>query len=53
MGVRIGALSCITNLAAGISAGPLDHKEVEATARMRRAELLQLLGGWIARAGRS
>jgi purine-nucleoside phosphorylase len=52
MGVRVGALSCITNLAAGLSAGPLNHKEVEETARMRRAELLTLLGGWIARAGR-
>ncbi len=53
MGVRVGALSCITNLAAGISGKPLDHKEVEETARMRRSELLALLGGWIAAAGRS
>lgn len=52
MGVRVGALSCITNLAAGISATPLDHKEVEETARARRSELLTLLGGWVARAGR-
>ena len=53
MGVRVGALSCITNLAAGISATPLNHKEVEETARMRRSELLALLGGWIAAAGKS
>jgi purine-nucleoside phosphorylase len=51
MGVRVGALSCITNLAAGISPTPLDHAEVEATARARRAELVTLLAGWIARAG--
>jgi purine-nucleoside phosphorylase len=51
MGIRVGALSCITNLAAGISAHPLDHAEVEATARGRRADLLKLLGGWVVRAG--
>jgi len=51
MGVRVGAISCITNLAAGISPRPLSHAEVEATARSRRAELTTLLTGWIARAG--
>jgi purine-nucleoside phosphorylase len=51
MGVRVGALSCITNQAAGISPHPLDHAEVEATARARRGELTTLLGQWIARAG--
>jgi purine-nucleoside phosphorylase len=53
MGVRVAALSCITNLAAGISPHPLDHAEVEATAKARRADLLTLLGGWIARVGAS
>jgi purine-nucleoside phosphorylase len=51
MGVRVAALSCITNLAAGIAGKPLDHAEVAATARSRRAELVALLRGWIARAG--
>ena len=51
MGVRVGALSCITNLAAGIAGKPLSHAEVEATARSRRAELVAILTGWIARAG--
>jgi len=51
MGIAVGALSCITNLAAGISAAPLDHKEVEETARAKRAALLTLLTGWIAAAG--
>ncbi len=53
MGVRVAALSCITNLAAGIAGRPLDHAEVQATARSRRADLVALLGGWIARAGAS
>jgi purine-nucleoside phosphorylase len=51
MGVRVGGLSCITNLAAGVSPYPLDHAEVEATARSRQAALTTLLTGWIARAG--
>ncbi len=51
MGVRTAALSCITNLAAGLSSAPLDHKEVEETARSRREDLLKLLGAWIRRAG--
>jgi purine-nucleoside phosphorylase len=50
MGVRVGALSCITNLAAGLSGVPLDHAEVEETARMRREALVTLLRGWIAEA---
>ncbi len=50
MGVRVGALSCITNLAAGVSPTPLDHAEVEAVARSRRGILLKLLTGWIVRA---
>jgi purine-nucleoside phosphorylase len=48
MGVRVGALSCITNLAAGVGKGPLSHAEVEATAASRREQLATLLGGWIA-----
>lgn len=47
MGVRVGALSCITNLAAGISPTKLDHREVEATARAKREELLKVLAGWV------
>lgn len=48
MGVRVAALSCITNLAAGVSAHPLDHAEVEATAASRRFALSALIRGWIA-----
>jgi purine-nucleoside phosphorylase len=53
MRTRVAAMSCITNLAAGISKHPLDHKEVEETARARRADLERLLRGWIAKAGRT
>jgi purine-nucleoside phosphorylase len=51
MGVRVGALSCITNLAAGITSAELNHAEVEETARAKRASLLTLLEGWVERAG--
>ena len=32
MGMEIGGISCITNLAAGLSDKKLDHKEVQETA---------------------
>jgi purine-nucleoside phosphorylase len=51
MGVRVGALSCITNLAAGITHATLNHAEVEETARQKRSDLVTLLAGWIERAG--
>lgn len=47
------ALSCITNLAAGISPTELDHKEVEETAKRRREDLKRLLRAWILNAGRA
>jgi purine-nucleoside phosphorylase len=52
MKMRVAALSCITNLAAGLGKGELDHKEVEETAKARRADLQKLLRGWILKAGR-
>ena len=52
MGVRVAALSCITNLAAGISTTLLDHAEVEATARQRRDAMVRLVSDWIAKVGR-
>jgi purine-nucleoside phosphorylase len=51
MGVRVAALSCITNLAAGIGGAPLDHAEVEATAKARRGELMAILREWIMSVG--
>lgn len=47
MKVRVGALSCITNLAAGLSTTELNHAEVEQTARAARERLTALLRGWI------
>lgn len=45
--VRVGAVSCITNLAAGISGALLDHKEVEETASRTRERFTRLLGRWV------
>jgi purine-nucleoside phosphorylase len=42
-GVRVCAISCITNLAAGISPVPLDHREVQDVARKTAAPLVALL----------
>ncbi|MDB4936508.1 MAG: Purine nucleoside phosphorylase [Labilithrix sp.] len=53
MRMRVAALSCITNMAAGLGTGELDHKEVEETAKARRADLQRLLKGWIVKAGRT
>jgi purine-nucleoside phosphorylase len=53
MGVRVCALSCITNLAAGIAMHPLEHSEVEAMGRTRGPELTALLTRWITRTGQS
>ena len=51
MGVRVGAVSCITNLAAGRSSEPLSHAEVEATAARVRGDFSKLFRGWIALLG--
>jgi purine-nucleoside phosphorylase len=51
LGVRVGAMSCITNLAAGRSERPLDHREVEATARRSRDAFAAVLTGWVFAAG--
>jgi len=51
MGVRVGAVSCITNLAAGRSTEPLSHAEVEATASRVKAEFIRLFKAWVARVG--
>jgi purine-nucleoside phosphorylase len=42
-GIRVGALSCITNLAAGRSHGPLSHAEVLETAARVQKVAAQLL----------
>lgn len=50
-GVHVGAVSCITNLAAGRSGALLDHSEVEAIARATRVRFSRFLSAWIALAG--
>ena len=48
--VPAAAISCITNMAAGISKTKLDHSEVEATARATRDRFTALLSAWVRRA---
>jgi purine-nucleoside phosphorylase len=45
--VRVGAMSCITNLAAGIAPVALDHSEVEAVAQRTRARFIEVLSRWV------
>lgn len=47
LGVRVGALSLITNLAAGISETLLDHSEVQRTAERSRVSFGGVLARWI------
>lgn len=51
-GVRVGAMSCITNLGAGLSDTLLDHAEVEETAKKTRKTFTTLLGRWVEAAAR-
>jgi purine-nucleoside phosphorylase len=51
LGVRVGGVSCITNLAAGRATEPLSHAEVEATAARVKHEFIRLFKGWVARIG--
>jgi len=45
MGLRVLGISCISNLAAGISEGPLSHEEVQETAGRVRSRFESLLSG--------
>ncbi len=45
MGMKILGLSCVTNMAAGLSEVPLSHEEVEDTANSVREKFLSLLDG--------
>jgi len=51
MGVPAAAVSCITNLAAGITGAELSHAEVEETAKRSRARFVELLSTWVRKAG--
>jgi len=50
MGVPVAGISCITNLAAGISQHPLTHQEVVEVARAVEGRFLDLLRAFIPRA---
>ena len=43
LGMQCAAISCITNKAAGLSAGPINHEEVLATAAAPRERLAALI----------
>jgi purine-nucleoside phosphorylase len=43
MGMRVLALSCLTNMAAGVSEGPLDHREVLLVGERVRSTLIEIL----------
>jgi len=45
MGIRVGGISLVTNLAAGISDTPLSHEEVKETADHARTRFTHLLDG--------
>jgi len=49
-GARVGAISCITNLAAGLEGAVLDHVHVERTAGNAREPFSRLLARWVASA---
>ncbi len=43
MGIRVAGISCITNVAAGVSREKLDHAEVLATGEMVKSSLIRVL----------
>jgi purine-nucleoside phosphorylase len=49
MGMEVLGISCITNMAAGVLPGPLDHKGVMETAERVKAGFIALLEGIIGR----
>lgn len=53
MGLRVFGVSCITNLAAGITSEPLSHAEVQRIAATAADSLERLLSALVARIGES
>jgi purine-nucleoside phosphorylase len=49
MGIKVLGISCITNMAAGISEEPINHAEVMETGERVRATFAQLLRRVIAK----
>jgi purine-nucleoside phosphorylase len=50
--VAVGAVSCITNAAAGLSPAPLDHDDVQHTAARSRDRFEALLDAWVLEAAK-
>jgi purine-nucleoside phosphorylase len=50
LGVRVAGISCITNLAAGISRRPLSHAEVQAVADRTSGTFTKLVTAAVGRA---
>ena len=53
MGVKVAGLACISNLAAGLTAKPLTHEEVAATADRVRDVFAGLLRDFVPAAARA
>ena len=51
MGVKVAGISCVTNMAAGVSANPLSHKEVSETAARVALQFAELVEAFIQKAG--
>ncbi len=49
LGMRVAGVSCITNMAAGISAGVLGHREVIETAEKVKGSFMALVTDWVSR----
>jgi purine-nucleoside phosphorylase len=49
MGMRVAGISCITNLACGISPHPLSHEEVIETTRQVAEVFEQVVTGFVGR----
>jgi purine-nucleoside phosphorylase len=49
LGMRVLGISCVTNMAAGILAQPLDHAEVIKAGKVAGPRFVELLGGILAR----
>ncbi|HEX9190076.1 MAG TPA: purine-nucleoside phosphorylase [Vicinamibacteria bacterium] len=52
MGIRVAGLSCLTNMAAGVSDAPLDHRDVLETGERVKAALLEVLARVVTEAAR-
>lgn len=47
MGMRVAGMSCVTNLACGITSAPVDHDEVLAVTRAAAGKLEAVVAEWI------